>query len=755
MRLKRSNAGALLSTLARLATLAAMAAVALACATPPALALPEGRVYEMVTPPYKGGYGASAINAVAPDGESVAFASHGAFAGAPASLVENVYVARRGASGWSTSSLMSPASLWPGGIGGLDFSATMESTLNLGEPGPNHRAAEQGAERVFLLHPAGAPDSEANWEVAGMTLKTLEEKPFVLQYRGASGDLCHILFGTADALLPEAKEATSDVEKLYDLARGCGGVAPSLRLVGVRNKLGPSGEPELIDPSCPVRLGGSFTSQRATNEVAAGGRVIFFTTNATRSEGIKCDDTSQGAPVPGNPAIVFARVGGERTLQVSASLPAQCVVSAPCHSAVQARAEFQGASEDGSRVFFTTAQPLVSEDVDATNDLYMARIGCAGGEAECEPSSEVVRSLVQVSHAGGAAEVQGVVAVAPDGSRVYFVARGVLSGANAQGGVPVGGADNLYVYEPDPEHAGQFKTVFVADLCSGPGLSGGVEDLRCPLGGQSDAALWGNKESSSAAQTAGRDGGFLLFSSYGRLVAGDTDTASDVYRYDAQTGALDRVSVGEDGADANGNNSAFDATIPNTNHTGNVSDQAGMTARAISEDGSRVVFTTAEPLSPQAGNGLVNAYEWHKEPGWGEGRVSLVSTGSSVEPVEHVLISPSGRDIFFQTTQGIVAQDTDGAPDIYDARLGGGFPPPPAERQRCSSDACQGALTNPAPLLLPGSVSQAPGQNFAPAAVKAAVKPKAKPKAKSCKKGYVKKKRKCVQKPKKSAKGKK
>jgi hypothetical protein len=727
-------------------------AAVLSCATPPALALPEGRVYEMVTPVYKGGYGASAINAVAPDGESVAFASHGAFAGAPASLVENVYVARRGASGWSTASLMSPAALWPGGIGGLDFSATMGSTLNLGEPGPNHRAAEKGAERVFLLHRSGAPDTEAGWEVAGMTLKTLEEKPFILQYRGASGDLCHILFGTGDALLPEAKEALPEAEKLYDLARGCGGVAPSLRLVGVRNKLGPNGEPELIDPYCPVLLGGYETSQKATNEVAAGGRVIFFTTNANGGE---CD-AAHGSH-PGNPAIVYARVGGERTLQVSAVLAAQCVVSAPCHSAVQARAEFQGASEDGSRVFFTTTQPLVSEDVDATSDLYMARIGCAGGEAECEPSSEQVSSLVQVSHAGGAAEVQGVVAVAPDGSRVYFVARGVLSGASAQGGVPVGGADNLYVYEPDPEHEGQFKTVFVADLCSGPGLSGAVEDPRCPLGEQNDAALWGNKNSSSAAQTAGRDGGFLLFSSYGRLVAGDRDTASDVYRYDAQTGALDRVSVGEDGADANGNNSAFDATIPNTNHTGNVADQADMAARAISEDGSRVVFTSAEPLSPQAGNGLVNAYEWHIQAGWGEGRVSLVSTGSAVEPVEHVLISPSGRDIFFQTTQGIVPQDTDGAPDVYDARLGGGFPPPLAERQPCSGDACQGPLSAPAPALVPGgTATQAAGESFAaPAPVKAAVKSKAKPKAKSCKKGYVKKRGRCVKKPKKSTRGKK
>ena len=59
-------------------------------------------------------------------------------------------------------------------------------------------------------------------------------------------------------------------------------------------------------------------------------------------------------------------------------------------------------------------------------------------------------------------------------------------------------------------------------------------------------------------QTTG-DGGFLVFTSYGQLSAGDTDTAQDVYRYDAESGALDRVSVGEDGYDANGNNDAFNA----------------------------------------------------------------------------------------------------------------------------------------------------------------------------------------------------
>ena len=154
-----------------------------------------------------------------------------------------------------------------------------------------------------------------------------------------------------------------------------------------------------------------------------------------------------------------------------------------------------------------------------------------------------------------------------------------------------------------------------------------------------------------------------------------------------------------------------------------------MDNRAISEDGSRIVFTSVAPLSREASNGLSNAYEWHENPSEGEGRVSLVSTGGADEPVQDVVISPNGRSIFFVTTQGLTPQDTDGAPDVYDARLEGGFLQSPAQGRPCQGDACQGPLTNPAPLLVPGSVSQPPGENLpAPKVTKA--KPKAKLKAK-------------------------
>jgi hypothetical protein len=691
------------------------------CVSGPTSALPANRAYEMVSPPYKGGYGVVQIEAVALSGESVAFFSKGAFAGAPAGLSFIDYVSHREASGWSTSPLMPPANL----IADLldqDVSPSLDPTFALGKPGPNSEAAfDVGTEEEALLHDTLTPDVEANWALAGEVFTALNGKPVTAVYEGASPDFCHVFLAGAgrQPLLREAKEITSPGQVIYELTRGCDGEPASLRLVGLNNQRKP------INPRCEVNLGIGFYSggrESEFNAVASGGKEAFFT-------------TCVGEAV--SPHQLFVRLNGEKTLEVSKPISEECS-ELPCKPVVsRGSSQFVGASEDGSQVFFTSTAQLTSEDTDSSEDLYLARIGCPAGESEnCEVSAKEVTSLVLVSRdqsATEAAEVQGVVRVAPDGSRAYFVARGVLSGANAESKAPVKGADNLYVYD-----SGSRQIEFVADMCSGPGLSGpggelqqgAVEDVHCPLdleasGGQrNDAKLWFENE--GEAQTAGIDGRYLVFASYGQLTSDDTDTAKDIYRYDAVTGKLERVSVGERGYDANGNNSAFDANIAPGHRGRKVQWQYELDTRTVSEDGSRIVFKSSEPLSPGAVNNLTNAYEWHEERGASVGELALVSTGTSEEPVKDVVISAGGGDVFFVTTQDLVPQDVDGAPDVYDARLVGGFPSVPASRQSCSGDACQGPLTNPAPLLVPGSISQAPGENVPPS--KAVVSTKTKKK---------------------------
>lgn len=698
-----------------------------------ALALPEGRVIEMVSPIYKGGYGVGSVAAVAPNGESVAFESQGAFAGAPASPALNGYIARRGPAGWTTAPLMPPAAIAPAvpGTAPLDYSSTLESVVAYAQLGPNAGAADYANdESAMWLHDTSLADTVPNWELGGKLLKSVDELPFAAVYVGGSADFSHIaLFTRGDErLLPEA---SASQKSLYDLVtRGL--AAGSLRLVGVNDR----GEP--IDPDCPVYLGGSelqgVEPGLVFNAVSADGEEIFFTTNPNASpQG--CDGFG-GTTDPSNPALLYVRVAGAQTLQVSAPLTASCEPSAPCAKAAPARAEFIGANSAGSEVYFMTTQPLVSEDTDQQRDLYLARIGCPGGEA-CQPAQRVVTSLVDVSHAataGEPAEVQGVVSVSQDGSHVYFVAHGVLgTGPNAEGQAPVKGADNLYVYDSETAQA----PVFIAELCTGPEVSGGAKDARCPdslesAGEHNDSVMLKGSEEQTTA-----DGRFLLFGTYARLLASDTDSARDVYRYDAATGLLDRVSSGEGGFDADGNNSAFGALVGTGGFGGgsgslapdHVAQQSDLVGRQISEDGSRVVFESAEPLAADAARGQENAYEWHKEPGWQEGVVSLIAPLGQAGEVE---ISHSGDDVFFTTPLGLLPQDTDGQRDLYDARLDS-LPPPVAAETECSADACQGPLTNPAPLLVAGSISQAPGENLPPV-IATKAKQKAKSKAKPKKK---------------------
>jgi hypothetical protein len=681
----------------------------------------------MVSPVYKGGYGIGVVKGVEPEGNSVVFGSIGLFAGVLwASEAESSYVAHRSATGWSTTAVSSP----PSTSVPFDFATSLQYALASG----SLEATKLGEPTVgseYFLHRLDSPstplawDTES-WEVAGgEVLKLIHNEPFQKGlYMGASADLCHILFGKAEgALLLEADGTTG---QMYDLATapatGChGNSSPGLKLVSVKNTLGPHGDPEVIDGHCAAVAGnaGIYVTRQESdfNRFPADGEEVLF----TQGLGPTCASHQ-----------LFARLGGQKTLEISKAAGELCTAAGevPCLPGALERpsADFVGASEDGFRVFFTTNAALVGEDSDTGNDMYMATLSCPESETTCPVVNREVASLVQLSHnptPGKVSGLQGVVRIAADGSRVYFVASGVLSqSANTQGETAAEGADNLYVYD-----ARSASTTFITMLCSGSVLSGEVEDRSCPAdldGLRNDTKLWGASQEAqsnaclrqSASECVGRleTGRYLLFSSFGQLVDGDTDNAKDLYRYDTATGVLERVSSGENGHDANGNRNdevgsdGADALIPAAGGIKvgeSVFQEHELSSRALSEDGSRIVFLSSEPLSSAASNGLPNVYEWN------EGSVSLVSSGSSPTFDYGAVIDPSGKNIFFLTAAPLVSQDMDENVDVYDARIGGGgFPMPPAEPEQCSGDACQGPWAVPAPTLVPGSELQASGENW-------------------------------------------
>ncbi len=726
---------------------------ALASVVSPALALPEGRAYERVSPLYSGGYGTREILGVAADGESIAFASVGIFAGQANDAAINTYQATRSASsGWSTTGSMPASSV--SARAGLPLGFTASLSASLWELGLGERNTGSPSNEVqFAAHPAGSPATLPGFEPVGPLLKSVDSDALAStnDALGFSADLCHAvieptvnrplgqptepLIETEPSLPPEVFSSESD-NFIYDVSRGCDGESPYARLV----QLSDNGTLLRQGDECPL-IGNH--GQDTFNAISTDGSEIFF-------------EDATGTCASGHNAQLFVRIGGARTLEVSKPLSECSSGEVPCTGgSTRPAARFWGASEDGSRVFFTTTAQLDAGS-DGGEGLYMASIGCPGETVGCEASQRVVNGLVQVSrdlHAGQAAEVQGVAGIAADGGRVYFVARGALSeAANAQGGAAVAGADNLYVYDAE---TGQ--TAFLADLCSGPGQSGTTADPACPsdLGGaagRNDSEMWSSGPfplmPNSPAQVAGEDGRFLVFATYGQLIAGgpeaDTDDAQDVYRYDAQSGQLQRVSLGEGGADSNGNSDdsgvesgvntagSADARI-RPEVAGNVhQEERDGVRRAITEDGSRIVFETVAPLSPDATNGQGDVYEWH------DGAVSLISCGCAAEGDSEPVITASGRDVFFLTTAELVPGNSNGLTVLYDARLGGGFPAPQAPVERCEGDACQGALSTPAPLLVPASAVQTPGENAQPTATRVVVKAKRRTKPKTIQRGHRK-----------------
>lgn len=647
--------------------------------------LPECRAYEMVSPPFKDGTSVARLMAASQDGERAVFTSVGVFAGSPSDDGFNSYLAARSASaGWAISPLDPPAQLTPFGevANPVDFNASLSESIVVGLLGASNGQAQPGTATAgaFWLHVPGAPDAIGEFDQISPLLRTVASngeptsKPVSkISYGGASANFCRILFG----YFPETSEqelVPDESSGFHELEIAACGASPQVRLLSLDS------EGKVID-GCGGgdELGGQSRGGTADNAISENGAEAFFTCG--------------GSP------IVYARTLAGKTLEVSKPLPADCAEGQPCRTASQLNATYWGASPDGSRVFFTSEQPLVSGVQPGTGQhLYMAVI-----------DAEEVKELIEVSHdphAGQASETQGVVRISQDGQRIYFVAKGVLTEEpSAEGARPVAGAENLYVYDAK---AGR-PPIFIADLCSGPEASGSMRDARCPAnlsageGGEAvnDSGLWRNLNDEAQSTVSGE---YLVFASYAKLTSEAGGSGRKIYRYDTTTGRVVRVSLGEEGYDSNGNAGAFDAHIAAPALDSNVA-QHMLGDRALTEDGSTVVFTTAAPLSPRAVNGLPNIYVWH------EGQVHMISDGSAQQEDAEPAITPSGRDIFFTSVAGLAPQDTDGARDLYDARIDGGFPASPAEEAPCNGGGCQTPLGLVPPLPLPqGSAIQSPGE---------------------------------------------
>lgn len=120
--------------------------------------------------------------------------------------------------------------------------------------------------------------------------------------------------------------------------------------------------------------------------------------------------------------------------------------------------------------------------------------------------------------------------------------------------------------------------------------------------------------------------------------------------------------------------------------------------------------TTGEELGNHNNNYSVSSdvYEWRRYGLDGcaqvQGCLTLITSGTG--GLQNVLLGTdaSGRDVFFATHSQLAPTDTDNQGDVYDARIGGGFPPPPPRPVECEGDACSTPAVAPSDLT-PASAS--------------------------------------------------
>jgi hypothetical protein len=137
--------------------------------------------------------------------------------------------------------------------------------------------------------------------------------------------------------------------------------------------------------------------------------------------------------------------------------------------------------------------------------------------------------------------------------------------------------------------------------------------------------------------------------------------------------------------------------------------------RSMSANGKRVFFETHDTLaSSDTNSGAPDVYEWEAQ-GEGscsrpEGCVRLMSSGRSAGGATFVDASADGSDVFFLTDASLIEADP-GSVDLYDARVGGGFPPPVPPID-CEGDSCTPLPEEPVDptltTLTPGRGNPAP-----------------------------------------------
>lgn len=660
-----------------------------------AQALPDCRAYELVSPgstPLVDSDGFVRFGArAADDGNAMAYFSYYPFQGSPSSGW--FFRARRAAAAWSLEA-MSPQVL-PGAATKVICDATelnysqdlSASVLRIGrdikQEYPDDSFCPQPQDEIV----PGEPDGFANllrraapgasYELVNLTPHGTP--PANAQFQDAADDLSRIVFGEEAQLTPEAPPG-------YNLYIWTGGVVRLASFLpdgtAVRGDLAGATR-HRFGPADSQLTGGTATGTAPfTNAVSADGERVFFYAEGN----LYLRKNAGQQPTAAGPCSK-AEPDHSCTVQLDVSKGAS----------KSGGGVFQYASADGNRAFFT-----------AEGQLTFPSSAGAGKPALYEYDVEAGTLADRTLGGSGAAGVRGFSGGAEDGSRLYFVATGALTGSqeNTQGEVAQSGQPNLYLLDEGP-------LTFVATLDPSSDRSAWSYELTA----QEGSAPTGSN--TSLATRTSPDGRYFAFNS-SRGLTGVPAGTTQIFLYDALTGGLTCASCLPGEGTPPG-----PSQLPPPITTTEV-EAPGYLPRGLTDQG-QLFFTTVQPLLAADSNGAEDVYEYR------QGELNLISDGAGAGPSFFFDASVGGSDVFFATSDALVRSDVDNTLSLYDARVGGGFaelapPAPPC----AAGESCRSVGLGAPPT---GIVSTPAFQGFGNVA-----------KPRPCKRGKVRRKGRCIKK---------
>jgi hypothetical protein len=583
---------------------------------------------------------------------------------------------------------------------------------------------------------------------------------FEVSYAGASAGGSHRLFEANDALLegatPVAEELNTlagekAVNPLYDRTGG--------RLLAV--DILPNGHiaPEAAYGS-PKVLSNFVYIHRLDRVVSADGSRIFWTDTGTEA-------------TPEDPmglTRLFVRENDASpeasTVQIDASeMPVGTGVTETKERLERSGAGvFMTANADGSKVYFTDDRQLTADSNAALGepDLYVYDFDPPARHPHLTDLTAAVENPGK-EHAN----VKGVLGSSEDGSYVYFAAVGALTPeAKPQECLPPTEGRGTSFCNVYALHIGEapslVATVTFADGEGGPSNEGEAAVRPTQPKGENASGDWVPAVGDRLAEVS-PDGRHLVFESVVNLKDFDGEDfdgggSREIYLYGVGSGLV-CVSCNPVGVPSL-------SSQPYARHFELSESFSPVYAlRDMSADGDRVFFNSKEALVGNDGNGRTDVYEWEREgtdescPVKASARVSggcifLLSGGTSAEYSAFLDADETGDNVFIETRAQLTPEDHGEAYAVYDVRVGATAPP---AKPQCTGTGCQGVPGAPPVFATPSSVTFSGVGNFPSPSASLKVTTK----TVACRRGFVKKRGKCVRKPrrrstvKRSAKGRK